>query len=119
MKTPTPTRYCPVLDRNHLPMDAIRVLPNYQSMFPLVDPVKKCLCNTVAEADLICDPSICAKKLTEGVKWAINGDNPVAMMGGVGKRIYREYAKDHHKDELRIDPKVNSFLDELLDEDGF
>lgn len=105
-----------MLEMNQLPMDVFRKLPDRAAMHHLVSPLQICLCNTVAHAGLTCDPGFCSKKLTESIDWVQEGEQNAAKMGGVGKAIYRDYARTAAEQSLKMNRELSARLDDLLDE---
>lgn len=93
MATPKPLnqRYCPLADRNHLPIAAMVLLPQYRDQFKFVAPIQRCLCTSMAYREQPCDPDICTPQLVEGLTWALTTKRPVAAIAGVSKKIYRGY----------------------------
>jgi hypothetical protein len=114
MKKPTPNRYCPIIERDRLFLDIMKEVP---SDLDLVKPIQNCLCNSVAYANIICDPSFCTKHLTDGVKWAVTTENPMAATGGVGKKVYRMYAKQRDQDIKKQQDNFFKSLDDFFEPD--
>lgn len=83
----------------------------------LSKPIQSCLCNSVAYANITCDPVFCTKNLLDGVKWAVKTDNPMAATGGVSKKVFKLYAIK--RDEERTQKQADFFksLDDFLEPD--
>lgn len=110
-------RFCPVVDRNLLPTEVAVVLPQYESQFQFLIPIKNSLCNSCAYAEISCDPAVCVPQLVDGLKWALTIDEPKRGMGGVAKKIYRSYAAENAKLQDKVAYQYRNLADMILEDD--
>lgn len=115
MVTGRPQRYCPVFDRDHLPLGVIRLLADYNLQFAYAKITQNNLCNSCLHTGIACDPVICEPKLEQALRYAQSTNNPLAVYAGGCKRVYRQYSVDQQKDAESISEGWQDLAAGLLD----
>ncbi len=91
-------------------MDVTMTLPLYSDHKEYAKTTYNCLCNSVAHAEIECDPKICIPSLVKAYKYAFGTDHPIPSVAWWSKKIYRDYidVEDHE-----IDPSWEALFDEI------